>query len=249
MREITSTQNPQVKAWKKLHTRKGRKQLGCFVLEGEHLVEEALKANIALEALLYLPEVTPPSQMDDDLLVQVSSEVMSAISETQSPQGIAAICRDPQWEEVLPEGNRFLLLDRVQDPGNLGTLIRTADAVGVDAVILGEGCADPYSAKVLRSGQGSHFHLPLIHMAMSTAIEKLKSRNISVFGSALEGGRNFREVPAPEQFGLIMGNEGQGIEAEILSQTDLNLYVPIHGQSESLNVAIAAAILLYHLRG
>ena len=140
---------------------------------------------------------------------------------------------------------KLLLLDRVQDPGNLGTLIRTADAAGVDAIILGEGCADPYNPKVVRATQGSLFHLPLIKADLSEFIDELE---IPVYGTALEEAIPFKQVEPSETFALLVGNEGQGVSEELLGKTTKNLYIPIYGKSESLNVGIAAGILMYYLR-
>ncbi len=169
------------------------------------------------------------------------------MTETETPQHIAAVCTVPVFEEKKVE--RLLLLDAVQDPGNLGTLIRTADAAGLDAVILGEGTVDAFNGKTLRSAQGSHFHLPILKQSLQQAIMKLKERGLPVYGSALKDAKEYKSVTAEGPFALIVGNEGAGIDPEILQMTDQNLYVPMYGQAESLNVAVAAAVLVYHLRG
>ncbi|MDH2431458.1 RNA methyltransferase [Pokkaliibacter sp. MBI-7] len=249
MRQITSTQNPQVKAWKKLQTRKYRQQSRQFLVEGHHLVEEALKQAGRVEELLLVEGQPVPAGSAGVVLTQISPEVMKAITDTETPQGVAAICRMQEEATVLTSGQRFLLLDAVQDPGNLGTMIRTADAAGLDGVILGDGCVDPYNPKVLRSAQGSHFHLPLWHQALPEVLATLNQRDVPVFGSALRKAVPFQQIPSQPRFGLIMGNEGSGVSDVLLDQTRSNLFIPLYGQSESLNVAIAAGILLYHLRG
>jgi len=136
-------------------------------------------------------------------------------------------------------------LDRVQDPGNLGTLIRTADAAGMDAIILGEGCADPYNPKVVRATQGSLFHLPIIKRNLATFMDEI---DMPLYGTALENAIAFKAVEPSETFALLVGNEGQGVSEELLGKTTKNLYIPIYGKSESLNVSIAAGILMYYLR-
>jgi TrmH family RNA methyltransferase len=167
------------------------------------------------------------------------------ICDTETPQGIAAVCEQKTVSIDDIKLEKILLLDRVQDPGNLGTMIRTADAAGIDAVILGEGCADPYNPKVVRATQGSLFHLPLMKVNLAEFIEKL---DMPVYGTALEGGLPFEQVEKAESFALLMGNEGQGVSKDLLEITTKNLYIPIYGKSESLNVAIATGILLYYLR-
>lgn len=128
-------------------------------------------------------------------------------------------------------------------------MIRTADAAGIDAVVLGEGTADPYNGKTLRSAQGSHFHIPILKRPLDEFTAELKSQGVSIYGTALENGAAYQSVKPEESFALIVGNEGAGVDAGLLQKTDLNLYVPLYGQAESLNVAVAAAILVYHLRG
>ena len=124
-------------------------------------------------------------------------------------------------------------------------MIRTADAAGMDAVILGEGCADPYNPKVVRSTQGSLFHIPILKTRLE---EFMNTISIPIYGTALEGGVPYQQVEPSDEFALLVGNEGQGVSKDLLSKTTKNLYIPIYGKSESLNVAIAAGILMYYLR-
>ncbi|VED73279.1 SpoU rRNA Methylase family protein [Staphylococcus aureus] len=139
-----------------------------------------------------------------------------------------------------------MLIDRVQDPGNLGTLIRTADAAGMDAVIMEKGTTDPYQDKVLRASQGSVFHLPVMTQDLDTFITQF---NGPVYGTALENAVAYKEVTSSDSFALLLGNEGEGVNPELLAHTAQNLIIPIYGKAESLNVAIAGSILLYHLKG
>ena len=162
MKHITSIKNGQVKEWKKLYTKKERDKSGLFLIEGFHLVEEALKAGLIQHLILHENTDIPHTWNYEDIPVTVvTNEVMKALSDTETPQGIMAVCQKPKVELSSLKGKKFLLIDSVQDPGNIGTMIRTADAAGIDAVILGEGCADPYNPKVIRSTQGSLFHLPI----------------------------------------------------------------------------------------
>ncbi|OEH91883.1 TrmH family RNA methyltransferase [Bacillus solimangrovi] len=251
MKHIQSAKNQQVKLWKKLHQKKYRDETNMFLIEGKHLVEEAIKGEQAFEAILVQDdEVMPPmlQNMNSELYI-VSRDVMQAICDTKTPQGIAAICKITNGTEIKNDNySKLLLVDGVQDPGNLGTLIRTADAVGLDGIIISEGSADIYNSKVVRSTQGSLFHIPVIKGDLIEWIERLEKNSVSVFGSALEGAVPYGEISAQERFALVVGNEGSGVRKELLDRTSQNLYVPIYGQAESLNVAIASGILLYHLR-
>ncbi|WP_456273806.1 TrmH family RNA methyltransferase [Bacillus sp. AK031] len=250
MKYVQSAKNPQVKQWKKLHTKKERDRSGTYIVEGFHLVEEALKVKNVVKEILVKEGVDLPSSwdMDDTAITMISEDAAKAVAATETSQGVFAVCTQPQDSDVQLKGKTFLLLDEVQDPGNLGTIIRTADAAGIDTVILGEGSADLYNPKVLRSAQGSHFHLPVLKGNLSDWISLLKTEGIPVYGTALENSTEYHNVPSSDSFALILGNEGKGVSESILKSTDRNLYVPIYGQSESLNVAIAAGILMYHLK-
>ena len=246
MKYIESVKNPAVKAWKKLITKKERDRSGRFLLEGYHLVEEALKEGLVLEIIINQEiDKQQPIKIEGTEVVYVTNEVMKAICDTETPQGIAAVCEKPAVSLDKVKAKQLLLLDRVQDPGNLGTLIRTADAAGMDAVILGEGCADPYNPKVVRSTQGSLFHLPLIKTDLALFLDTL---NMPIFGTSLEGGVPFETVEKSDAFALLVGNEGQGVAPELLQKTTKNLYIPIYGKCESLNVGVAAGILMYYLQ-
>lgn len=250
MKYIHSVNNPQVKEWKKLLTKKGRDKTGSFIVEGYHLVEEALNQVDIVTHLIVSENVELPPKWDygEIPLTIVTDDVMKSLSDTETPQGVVAICQQEKAEIANIKAKTFLLIDAVQDPGNVGTMIRTADAAGIDAVIIGVGSVDIYNPKVLRSAQGSHFHLPLISGDLQTWIEKLQADSIPIYGTALENGRVYTEVLPQESFALIVGNEGNGVSKHLLKQTTTNLYIPIYGQSESLNVAVASGILLYYLK-
>lgn len=237
-----------MKQWKKLLTKKERDKTGLFLVEGFHLVEEALKAG-RLEEIIVQENIELPSSFDYGAtpITTVPADIIKLLAETDTPQGIFAVCH--QEKSSFTEGTSYLLIDAVQDPGNLGTMIRTADAAGVDVVVIGNGSVDMYNSKVLRSAQGSHFHLPVIKGDISTWTSDLLDRGIPVYGTALENAEPFHQIQSPGSYALIVGNEGNGVNKELLSKTTANLFIPIHGKSESLNVAVAAGILLYYLRG
>jgi RNA methyltransferase, TrmH family len=250
MKRIDSIQNGSVKAWKKLHTKKERDKVGKFLVEGFHLVEEALKSD-AVEIVLITEETNFPSswKMDDVDVVIVTKDIMQTLSETETPQGIIAVCQKSDISDVDLQGGTYLLLDAVQDPGNIGTMIRTADAAGVRAVIIGNGSVDVYNSKAIRSSQGSLFHIPVIKGDLKEWINKLQANGVKVYGTSLHEAKPYQEVKVDGAAALIVGNEGSGVQEDVLAMTDENLYIPIHGCAESLNVAVACGILLYYVRG
>jgi len=250
METITSVQNPKVKEWAKLHSRKEREKTGRFLIEGFHLVEEALPGGkverVILEEGRNLPEGLK-ARLGDIPIVLVSSSVMKKIADTETPQGIAAIVK-MEREPFLPRTPfLLLLLDRIQDPGNLGTLIRTADAAGFDGVALGEGCVDPYNSKAIRASMGSLFHLPVYKVQAFDYLQQLRRQDprVKIIGTSLQESRPYNEISYQGSIVLIIGNEGSGVSPELLSITDQNVVIPIYGKAESLNAGIAGSILMY----
>lgn len=249
MKRIDSIQNTSVKAWKKLHTKKGREKAKQFIIEGFHLVEEAIKHNAPILHLLICEEVEMPSKFSTGSfdITYISKEVSKELSETETTQGIYAIIEFSFVRINYEKTSKILLIDEVQDPGNVGTMIRTADAAGYDAVILGTGTSDLYNAKTIRSTQGSLFHIPVMRGDLAEIIGILKENKMKVFGTSLQNAKPYNEVNVTGRFAVIVGNEGKGVNLTLLSLTDENLYIPIYGKAESLNVGIAAGILMYSL--
>ncbi len=249
MKRIESPQNALVKHWKKLvTTRKEREKSGEFIVEGFHLVEEALKNKEQIVQIIVREGVDLPLLWDIDnvAMVEITGTIANEIAETETSQGVFAHCKQLETsEDAKGSWRKLLLVDAVQDPGNIGTMIRTADAAGIDAVVLGKGCADAYNPKTLRSAQGSHFHIPIVRGELGDWIEDLKERDVKVYGTALQEAVVYTEVETSGSFALIVGNEGSGIHPQLLDKTDQNVIIPILGQAESLNVAVATGILLY----
>ncbi|AYW48836.1 RNA methyltransferase [Tetragenococcus osmophilus] len=251
MREIQAAKNNKIKALKKLHQRKYRNQSEDYLLEGYHLIEEAAKAHAEIKeifldkrGLRLWQEWVENHQFTYYLL---SDEAMKALSEQPAPQGIIALV---QKSSNFPSdfSGKWLLLDNVQDPGNVGTIVRTADAAGFDGIFLGQGTADEYSPKVLRSMQGSQFHLPIFSGDLTEVIAEFQKIDSKIYGTKLDPAAiSYNEVQKNEDFVLILGNEGQGVAEDLLQLTDQNLYIPIYGKAESLNVGVAAGILMYAL--
>lgn len=252
MEKIVSMKNQKVKQWKKLHTTKGRKEAGAYLIEGTHLLKEAIKAEAHIQEVVMTEAFHQQSdlQFAEGDIILVSQEILASLAQTETPQGVVAIIQIPESAPILEYKGKYILLDQVQDPGNVGTIIRTADAAGYSGVILGEGSVDLYNDKVLRSMQGSHFHLPIYRGNLQELIPELKNNGIPVYGTELnEAAVDYRTVFPTDAVALVLGNEGNGVSKKILELTDQNLYIPIFGEAESLNVAVAAGILLYHFVG
>ena len=242
---ITSKANSVVKNAKKLHQKKYRKS--AYLIEGWHLFEEAVQAGVTIEKIFAL-ESYREQLVAFPQTVWVSEDILLDLADSQTPQGIVAVV---QKEEVGQAGfnqGKFLFLEDVQDPGNVGTIIRTADAAGFTGVIVSDKSADIYSLKTLRSMQGSHFHLPIYRMSSQRLLEKAKEAAIPVLATTLsKDSVDYRELPPIENFVLVMGNEGQGISSLMAKSADQLVHISMKGQAESLNVAVAAGILIFHL--
>lgn|SRR5699024_14500 len=254
MLHITSVNNPQVKKWKKLSLKKERTKQQTYLIEGFHLVEEALKhkkediRQIMIREDLIEEEAFLNLNIDPDKIVMINLNIAEEISETQTNQGIFAELAIETLSFPESIDGPILLLDAVQDPGNVGTMIRTADAAGFQGVFLGKGTVDLYNSKTLRSAQGSHFHLEIYEGDLKNFITQFKDAGYPVFGTALnEEAASYKDVYVETPFALAVGNEGSGMNHEIINVIDQNIFIPMHGKAESLNVAIAASILMFHL--
>lgn len=252
MKIITAPANPNVKEWKKLSTKKGRLNQERYLLEGWHLVKEAFVAQAEILQVIVTNDFILPEQVDLENLdvFQITPEIAKILSQTPSPQGIFVTVKLPKAQLIPKQATgAWLFLDGVQDPGNIGTMVRTADAAGFSGVVFGENTADPYQPKVTRAMQGSQFHLHLVKASLIEWIDAFQAKNLPVFGTELnQDARSYDQVGQYSDFALIMGNEGNGMSFELLKQTSLNLYIPIKGQAESLNVAVAAGILMFKLK-
>ena len=219
-----------------------------YLIEGWHLFEEAVQAGAKIEKIFALVEYGD-KLVDYPQTVLVTEEILLDLADSQTPQGIVAIVQKEE-EEHLPDLSRgkYLFLEDVQDPGNVGTMIRTADAAGFSGVIVSSKSADIYSLKTLRSMQGSHFHLPIYRMSVEIFVEEAKKNHLPILATTLsQNSKDYRELARLEDFALVMGNEGQGISPFMADQADQLVHISMKGQAESLNVAIAAGILMFYL--
>ena len=245
---IESSNNPKIKKWTKLKQKKYRYQSSEFIVEGEHLVLEAMASNVVKEILVkegstghlnpIFNTMKPTYILKENLFTQIAS--------TETPQPIMAVCE--MKAKTIEKDHRLLLLDRIQDPGNLGTLLRSAVAFGFDGVVLGEGCVDVYNEKVIRSTQGAIFKIPIEMHSLKDYVTTLQSKGVKVYGTSLENGSPLGEIEDASKMAVILGNEGQGVSSELLTQTDQNIFIEMTENIESLNVSIAGSIIMYRFR-
>ena len=242
---ITSKANSVVKNAKKLHQKKYRKK--AYLIEGWHLFEEAVQAGVTIEKIFALESYRDQLAAFPQT-VWVSEDILLDLADSQTPQGIVAVVQKEEVGQVDFSQGKFLFLEDVQDPGNVGTIIRTADAAGYTGVIVSDKSADIYSLKTLRSMQGSHFHLPIYRMSSQALLKETKEAAVPVLATTLsKDSVDYRELPSIENFVLVMGNEGQGISPLMAESADQLVHISMKGQAESLNVAVAAGILIFHL--
>lgn len=235
--EITSINNERVKYYKKLQEKKYRKEYNRFLVEGEHLVKEALECGIVDEVLLI-------DDIDIDCKkVFLTKEIMKKISMLETPSNIMAVCH---IIDKKLEGNKILLLDNIQDPGNLGTIIRSAVAFSIDTIILSEDTVDCYNSKVIRGSQGMLFKINVIRENIHSIIDNLKEKGYTIYGTKVDGGTSLKDSSLnKDKFVIIMGNEGEGVSFDVLDKCDKYLYIKTNEKTESLNVGVAASIILY----
>ena len=243
---ITSRKNPLLQQVKKLlSSRKEREQSGLFVSDGTKLLQEAIRWWPGLDTVILSQDVQMeiPAGVRE---VRVPKDVMESISPMQAPQGALFLCRLPEEKAFVPKPG-MLLLDGIQDPGNLGTILRTADALQIPVALL-EGCADPYSHKVVRSSMGAVFRMEVVQTTWAAAEQACKEAGIPVGVTALdEKARDLRES-ALNTMAVVIGSEGQGVRKEILQSAQNSLIIPMNPNCESLNAAIAAATVMWQMK-
>lgn len=252
--EIQSAKNEQFKQALKLKQKKYRQESQSFLIEGFRFVCHALELGVNVHSLWLCESLLSRQEQDrieglvpEVLKVYMISESMAKeLSDTVNSQGAFALVAMPETHVELKKGGRYLALDRLQDPGNLGTIIRTADAAGFDGILLSKGTVDPYSEKVLRSTMGSIFALPLIVVEdLVFALENAKQNGFQIVATALENSVIYTEASLAENVIIVIGNEAQGISQAVFEEATCRITIPLNGQAESLNAAVAAAIVMY----
>ena len=251
---ITSRKNDAVRRFRDILREKKLRDLeGVFAVEGDHLCGELAKCGFRIvsafateNALSKYPQTAQALRGAEEFAV-ISQEVAEYISDTKAPQGLFAVAEKPGSGGIPDGAGRVVLLDGVQDPGNVGTILRTAEALGFDGAVLSPDCADVWSPKTLRASMGSVLRLPCIFGELPEIINGLKERGIRVYGSMLDSSAaKLGELDFPERAAVVIGSEGAGISPETADACDQSVYIPISG-AESLNAGAAAAILLWEL--
>ena len=243
---ISSRKNPLLQQVKKLlSSRSERRKTGLFVADGTKLLEEAVKYWPGLQTVI-LSDGVEADVPENVRIVRVPEDVMASISPMEAPQGALFLGRLPEAAEFVPKKG-MLILDGVQDPGNIGTILRTADAMDVPVVLL-EGCADPWSWKVIRSTMGAAFRTPVIQSSWEEVRDKCREAGIPIGVTALSHRAVDIRTADLTEMALVIGSEGRGVRKEILESADRELIIPMNPHCESLNAAIAAAIVMWEIR-
>jgi len=242
---ITSRKNPLLQQVKKLlSSKKAREEAGLFVSDGTKLLAEAVKWYPGLKTVILSDgvEAEVPGHVR---VVRVPGDVMESISPMQSPQGALFLCALPEKKEFIPKAG-MLLLDGIQDPGNLGTMLRTADALNIPVALL-EGCADPYSHKVVRSSMGAVFRSSVVQSTWEEVKNACHAAGIGVGVTALSDRAVDIRTADVKKMAVVIGSEGQGVRKEILENADAELIIPMNERCESLNAAVAATIVMWQM--
>jgi len=247
---IDSPKNARVRLIKSLSQKKRREETGLFAVEGEKLLDEALNWGFAIDFALLLEQ---KGELAERLVAAgaevffASEQAIRAACDTETPQGCVAAVKMPDVAGAFPQRGLWTVLDGVQDPGNVGAIIRCADAFGAAGVLLGPGCADAWSPKAVRAAMGSSFHIPVLSAAdLPQALARMRKGGFRLIAAHLAGSPEL-----PESLGdsaaLLIGSEGRGLSAEVSREADILFRLPMKGHAESLNAAVAAGVILYEL--
>ncbi|MEK3913214.1 RNA methyltransferase [Paenibacillus sp. FSL H7-0331] len=271
---ITSVHNPRVKAWAQLLDKKGRDQQQQYMIEGVHLVQEALASGVKIEVLVYAEErqqSLPPGMLQsaesaDIECIAVSEAVLNKCTDALTPQAVFAVLPKLSWKpqdllqpyeidrkhstssketSAASAPSLVVVIDGVQDPGNLGTIIRSADAVGATGILLGKGTVDLYNPKTVRSTMGSLFHLPIASGDLVEWLPSAASQGVAIVTTSLQATASCYEFDFRRPVWFVIGNEGQGVSPEVSRLATEHIRIPMQGKAESLNAAMAATVVLF----
>lgn len=257
---IKSKDNDKIKYTKSLLKTKGRNKEKKFIIEGYRILTLALECDAKLE-YVFINEDFENKKDHQELLHQLeqknikiyktTNKLFLEMVDTENTQGILGVLKYKERDMVnnINDDDKFvLILDRIQDPGNMGTIIRTADSAGVDGIILLKGCVDIYNPKVIRSTMGSIFNMNIINTTQEEAVDVLKKQGFSIVSSYLQTDNYYHQTTYDGKIALVIGNEANGINEQLISESDKLIKIPIYGDAESLNAAISAAILMYEIK-
>ncbi|SDE15569.1 RNA methyltransferase, TrmH family [Paenibacillus sp. UNCCL117] len=258
---ISSAQNPRVKQWAELQSRKGRDKTGRFLIEGLHLVEEALGSELMPpDTIVYAEDrkascasLLAKARAAGIECVAVSESVLAKCTDTLTPQPVFAVVPKLPWRlsDLLQTksgatGKALVIaIDGMQDPGNLGTIIRSADAVGATGIVLGKGTVDLYNPKTVRSTMGSLFHLPIVSADLTACLPQAAEAGVQIVGTSLQGAVPLYDCDLRPATWIVIGNEGQGVSEAVGQLVEQHVIIPMQGRAESLNAAMAATVMLF----
>ena len=257
---ITAKDNDKIKYTKSLLKSKNRNKESKFIIEGYRILTLAIECRAKLDYVFINEDFEKKQEHKEFLEIlkkkdirvyKTTNKIFEDLTDTENTQGIIGVVKFKQrtLEENLTDDNRFvLILDRIQDPGNMGTIIRTADAAGVDAIIALKGCVDIYNPKVIRSTMGSIFDMNIIHCTQEECLQELKSNNFKIVSSYLNTDNYYHETKYHDRTALVIGNEANGVNNDLIEASDILVKIPIYGNAESLNAAISSAILMYEIK-
>ncbi|MFA9423528.1 MAG: TrmH family RNA methyltransferase [Sedimentibacter sp.] len=257
---IKSKDNSKIKYVRSLSSKKFRDEEHTFVVEGIKFANEALKEKADIKYVVISESALNKTEVNLFLecikensvdLIACDDNVFNSIADTINAQGVLAVINKKNyfWEETLKEYNFIIMCDRIQDPGNLGTIIRTADAFGPAAVILNKGCVDAYNAKVVRASAGAIFRIPIIQSDLDFEIlQELKQASFNIISTVVDSTQSFEDIICSDRICVIIGNEGQGVSQEIINESHMSITIKMSGRAESLNASIAAGISIYEIR-
>ena len=253
---ITSKDNELIKHIKKLKEKKYRDEFGEFIVEGVKMIEEAIHEKAKIKYIIVCDDCKTENSMTPEQLydiakldcIYVSEKIFSAITDVKTPQGILAVIEKPAKTEnkIDYRAQNFLILDNIQDPGNMGTILRTADSLNMKQIIVSPGSADCYNSKVVRSTMGAIFRVNVIERDLEKVIQEMKKREIKIYSTDLKTNKTIYDVDY-KKTAVVIGNEANGVSQKVLELSDKKIKIPMKGKTESLNAAVATGIILYEI--
>lgn len=255
---IRSKDNSKIKYVRSLSSKKGRDEENAFIVEGIKFVNEAFIENSYIMYLMFSESALKKDEVKElyNFSLKYGAEavicedsVFNSAADTINAQGVLAVIKQKENIKVIDEYKFVIMCDRIQDPGNLGTIIRTADAFGPAAVIVNKGCVDAYNPKVVRASAGALFRVPFIHAdSDEEIIKQLKESGYMIISTVVDSQYSFDDIDMHEKICVVIGNEGQGVSREICESSHKNITIKMSGRAESLNASIAAGISIYEIR-
>lgn len=246
---ITSRANPLIARLKKLKSRRSaRRQEGVFLCEGPKMLAEALKWGAEIDTVVCVEGMQLPRLPDSVRVAEVPEELLTLVSDTEAPQGIVFLCKMPAAEaDDAAQWRRMIVLDGLQDPGNVGTIWRTADAFGADGLVLCNHCADPWNPKTVRATMGAVFRLPVMECELDELTGIIRRQEVPLYATALREDTEDLRSANLRKAAVIIGSEGRGVSEQALALCDKTLKIPMTERCESLNAAVAASVVLWEM--